>query len=483
VRFGSLFSGVGGFDLGFERAGMACAWQCEIDAKARAVLALHWPNVPQHTDVREIGAANLGAVDLVCGGFPCQDLSVAGKRAGLAGERSGLWFEFRRILAELQPGWVVVENVPGLLSSNGGADVAVVVRGLVELGYGVCWRVLDAQYFGVAQRRRRVFIVGHLGDGRAAQVLFEPESLCGDTPPRREAGEGPAGTLGGGALDGASQGVTQPFTFQSRIARNGRGQPDDVVPALRGAEEGDTADSKPLVAQPLQPAWYNTKYASKDEADARTLLRALREALGEEAFAQWGLGVLDTLQSSQVLRSRLHGASLRCEAYQLNGLEHGALPCPEACSSGAMCHMWQPERDRCSSHRPQSFEQLCRELSAHLPKLPSQTALIKSFLHGLWRASEGSRVLQQALSAVSPMGESATHQDQPAHAGFAVRRLTPTETERLQGFPDGWTAGWHRNRMGKKVKPWTDSARYRQMGNAVCVPVAEWIGRRIMEAL
>ena len=195
IAFGSLFSGIGGFDLGFERAGMRCAWQCEIDAAARGVLARQFPGVPIMEDVRDVRSDNVAAVDLVCGGFPCQDLSVAGKRAGLAGERSGLWFEFRRVLDELRPQWVVIENVPGLLSSNGGRDFAVLLRGLVELRYGVAWRVLDAQYFGVAQRRRRVFIVGSLGDGRAAEVLFESEGVCGHPPARREAGQGIAGTI------------------------------------------------------------------------------------------------------------------------------------------------------------------------------------------------------------------------------------------------------------------------------------------------
>ena len=193
LTFGSLFSGIGGFDLGFENAGMKCLWQCEIDTAARSVLTRRF-GVPIYDDVRSVGTGT-PTVDLVCGGFPCQDVSVAGKRAGLAGKRSGLWFEFHRILAELRPRWVVVENVPGLLSSNGGRDFAVILRGLVELGYGVAWRILDAQYFGVAQRRRRVFVVGSLGSGRAAEILFERESLSGNTAPRRETGEGVAAAI------------------------------------------------------------------------------------------------------------------------------------------------------------------------------------------------------------------------------------------------------------------------------------------------
>lgn len=195
LTHGSLFAGIGGFDLGFDRAGMTTAWQVEIDANCNAVLEHHWPEVARYGDIRNVGA-DLRAVDVISGGFPCQDLSVAGRRAGLAGDRSGLWFEFYRVLTELRPSWAIIENVPGLLSSNGGRDFAVILSGLAKLGYGVCWRVLNAQYFGVAQRRRRVFIIGSLGDGRAAQVLFECESGGGDPPQSGKAGEEVAGSIG-----------------------------------------------------------------------------------------------------------------------------------------------------------------------------------------------------------------------------------------------------------------------------------------------
>lgn len=177
---GSLFSGIGGFDLGFEQAGIETIWQVEIDKKCNKVLARHWPDVRRYKDVRDVGKQNLSAVDIICGGFPCQDVSVAGKRKGLSRGRSGLWFEFSRIIKELSPQWIIIENVPGLLLSNRGRDFAVILQELVKLRYGVCWRVLDAKYFGVPQRRRRVFIIGSLGNGRSAQVLFESESSARD---------------------------------------------------------------------------------------------------------------------------------------------------------------------------------------------------------------------------------------------------------------------------------------------------------------
>jgi len=160
----------------------------EFDAAARSVLERHWPNVPRLNDVREVSGDEFGSIDLICGGFPCQDVSVAGRRAGLAGERSGLWHEFHRLIDRAKPGTVVIENVPGLLSSNGGRDFATVLRGLVECGYGVAWRILDAQYFGVPQRRRRVFIVGSLGAGCAAEVLFESEGGGGFSSQKRTKG-------------------------------------------------------------------------------------------------------------------------------------------------------------------------------------------------------------------------------------------------------------------------------------------------------
>ena len=173
MNVGSTFSGVGGFDLGFERAGMRVVWQAEIDEWCRRVLRSHWPKAEVYNDVKEVGGS-APAVDLLCGGFPCQDLSVAGKRAGLAGERSGLFFEFARIADELKPRWIVLENVAGLLSASNGRDFGILLATLAEIGYGdLAWRLVCARYFGVPQRRRRVFIVGHLGGGgeRAVRAL------------------------------------------------------------------------------------------------------------------------------------------------------------------------------------------------------------------------------------------------------------------------------------------------------------------------
>jgi DNA (cytosine-5)-methyltransferase 1 len=166
----SLFAGVGGFDLALERAGFKVVASVEWDKNAQKVLKKRFPTSEIFGDIREVTGAQLLRAGfspdngIITGGFPCQDLSVAGKRKGLAGERSGLFWQICRILEETQSQAFILENVPGLLSSNNGRDMAVVIEALVKLGYRVGWRVLDAQYFGVPQRRRRIFIVGCLGD-------------------------------------------------------------------------------------------------------------------------------------------------------------------------------------------------------------------------------------------------------------------------------------------------------------------------------
>ena len=174
----SLFAGVGGFDLALTRNGAEVVASVEIDKNARKVLANRFPNTTHLEDVKNVTGQQLfdlgfNSDGIIVGGFPCQDLSVAGKRRGLASERSGLFFEVVRLLDETKAKWFILENVPGLLSSNGGRDLGIVIGALAELGYGVAYRILDAQYFGVPQRRRRIFIVGCLGDdGRTpAKIL------------------------------------------------------------------------------------------------------------------------------------------------------------------------------------------------------------------------------------------------------------------------------------------------------------------------
>jgi DNA (cytosine-5)-methyltransferase 1 len=219
----TLFSGIGCGDLALRRAGFALRWGCEIDPFCRRVFEARFPGVPLYGDIRHLDAKGLEPVDVLVAGWPCQDLSVAGRRSGLAGERSGLFFDLCRILATVRPHFAVLENVPGLLSSNGGRDFAVVLSTLAQSGaLDICWRVLDAQWFGVPQRRRRVFLVVDFAGERAAEVLFEPEGGGWHPAPRRAPGARVAASL----TSGAGSPSKQPA---------GRRKEDDVNLAVAGA--------------------------------------------------------------------------------------------------------------------------------------------------------------------------------------------------------------------------------------------------------
>ena len=195
----SFFSGVGGLDLGLEQAGWHTVSQSEIEPFPSAVLRSRFPDVPNLGDITAIAADDIPDAILWSGGFPCQDLSIAGKRAGFAGDRSSLAFTFLNLVEAKKPSWLLLENVPGLLSSNQGRDFGRLLGEMDELGYGLAWRVLDARYFGVAQRRRRVFIVGSLGSERAGEVLFESESSDGDSESRLA----PRARIAGNLADGS----------------------------------------------------------------------------------------------------------------------------------------------------------------------------------------------------------------------------------------------------------------------------------------
>lgn len=349
----SLFAGIGGFDLALERAGVRVAAAVEIDADCRSVLRRQFPQTAIFSDVTEVTVEQLRAAGFVpgsgvlCAGWPCQGNSVAGRRKGMADPRSGLWRHVVRLLAEARPRWFLGENVPGLLSINGGRDFGAVLRDLDDLGYGVAWRVLDAQFFGVPQRRRRVFLAGCLGDGAApVEVLLEPEGGEGDHAPGPQAGARIAGTLaasaGGGGLGGCGQSAN---AITSRLV--------EAASTLQGGgRRGHRVDAEGAAGGHLVPV------------PAGTAVGVSENQRGE---------VLETPYSRQL-------------------------------------------------------------------------------------ATGGGKPGQ---------GYGAVRQD------TAVRRLTPRECERLQGFPDDWT------RWAEDGTEQSDSARYRQLGNAVAVPVVQWIASRL----
>jgi DNA (cytosine-5)-methyltransferase 1 len=186
MRVASFFSGIGGFDLGLERAGHQVVFQCEINQFCLSILSHRWPNIPVVSNILELEDGSIvPESEIWCGGFPCQDVSLARARPrdGLNGARSGLFYAFAKLVSQARPRVVLLENVPGLLSSNGGEDFQIVIQTLAKLGYAVGWRVFNSQYFGVPQSRSRVYIVGHLGGAECvAKILFESE--CCEREPK-----------------------------------------------------------------------------------------------------------------------------------------------------------------------------------------------------------------------------------------------------------------------------------------------------------
>ncbi len=484
IPFASFFAGIGGFDLGFERAGMQCVLQCELDANCRELLGKKFSAL-QLSDIRAIAAAhrrirlNRPGIDhekwnrlfallrtavVWCGGFPCQDVSVAGNRAGLAGERSGLWFAFRRLLALFRPAWAVIENVPGLLSSNGGLDFAVILSGLEELRYGVAWKTYDAQYLGVAQRRERVFIVASLASLRCAEVLFEPDSVCGDSAPSREPRERITGTFGARASAGGGLGTD--FEIGGGCSRSLRASDGGVdredghtlIPAVvgalsDGAHNGGGATGKMPTPDASLPsvAWALQERDSKgsDSSTKEGHLIPIRRG------GFFDVTPLDTTQ--------ITSPENRCNPKAgdpSHPLSRNAHP-PAIAFSG---------RDRGDDGRGYECNaQVTGDISPALDTVkPPRVAI----------AFKAPNEIHPPLSADADKGDqdplifqtriARNGRGQPSEG---VRRLTPTECSRLQGFTDDWNSIF------------SDSVRYRQFGNAVCVPVAEWIGRRLVKAI
>jgi site-specific DNA-cytosine methylase len=250
LTIGSLFSGIGGLELGLEHAtgGRVC-WQVERDAWCRDVLAKHWPDAVRYDDVCTVNG--LPAVDLICGGFPCQDVSLAGKRAGFAGERSSLWREYRRIIADVGPRLVFVENVPGLLTADDGWAFGEVLGDLAALGFDATWDVFRASDVGAPHRRERLFLLAYRVSGGCDGVEngASRDSLDGSTPRREEGADRVAnGGQIGGLADSASLGGREPADEGVAIAARGgarlepgRGGESPVGDSSRGVRQRPTS--------------------------------------------------------------------------------------------------------------------------------------------------------------------------------------------------------------------------------------------------
>lgn len=471
MKFGSLFSGIGGFDLGFEQAGLTSEWQVEIDKDCTKVLANRFPNVSRFTDVKNVG--KLPTVDVICGGFPCQDLSVVGKRKGLAGERSGLWFEFLRIIESNLPRWIVIENVPGLLSSDEGRDFAAILRGLVNVGYCLAWRVLDAQYDGVAQRRRRVFIVGSLGDGSCAQILFESESVSWNPPTRGEARAGVASavTTGTGKSSGPRNGNGDPLNLiAATLKQRGRGACDEVMDNLQVARP--LANSRTTNHYDESQQTYVTHALRSEGADAsedgtgRGTPLIVAEAVDVRNLRMQPDGTSGTLQ-----HKKSGGYSLNYQnpvlatAYRTAG---NCGPFEQGDKTGALNTNTDPSQNIIAF----SSKDHGADAGAISPTLRAQN-FKDSHINGGGQvaiAFHENKSGQLSQADVLGVRAGASHSYQGVGESFGVRRLTPRECMRLQGFPDSWFDG----------TGLSDSAMYRCLGNAVAVPVAKWIGRRLL---
>lgn len=298
----SLFAGVGGFDLAMERNGIDVVAAVEIDKHARSVLSKQFPNTTIFNDVTEVTGEQLRAAGfipergIITGGFPCQDLSVAGKRAGLAGKRSGLFWEIVRLVDELAPAYFVLENVPGLLSSNGGRDMGTVIGALSGRGYGVSWRVLDAQHFGVPQRRRRVFIVGCAGDNGAAssEILALSEGLRGNPPKGRT----PRQETARDAREGSPVGSLTSSGFRCDLNKAAAGHLQPMPPTTPEGTWWDGSDTAATL----------TVNSDKQRMPDKGNFQAVVETTGNTVFGQTGFskfteGEVTTLQATSHKRA------------------------------------------------------------------------------------------------------------------------------------------------------------------------------------
>jgi len=399
VKYLSVCSGIEAATVAWHHMGWQPVAFSDIEPFPSAVLAHHYPHVPNLGDMTKFEEWNLEPIDLLVGGTPCQSFSVAGLRKGLADPRGNLMLTFLAIAQRQRPRWIVWENVPGVLSSNGGRDFGTFLRALGELGYGFAYRVLDAQWFGVAQRRRRVFVVGCLGDWqRAAQVLFERESVRRDSAPSREKGQATTGGTARCFADSRESTVAQPVAFHSR-------QDPDV--------SGD-------ITHPL---------GAKDNGMA-------------VAFSKVGA----TLKG---------GSGERGYPDPSDGNGHNLVAQPVAFSRN------DDRRDATADLAP-TMRVAGRAGGMLGVAQPVATDLYNGAVDG--DATHSLRVGNgNAMGGVPSV-----------MTAMQVRRLTPVECERLQGFPDGYT-----NIPWRKKDESPDGPRYKALGNSMAVPVMRWIGERI----
>lgn len=423
----SLFAGVGGFDLALRNNGYDVVASVEIDKKCNEVLALHFPDTKRYTDIKEVKGKDLindgfnPTNGIITGGFPCQDLSVAGKRAGLSGSRSGLFWEAHRLLEETKSENFILENVPGLLSSNGGKDFGIVLGALAELGYSVGWRVFDAQYFGVPQRRRRVFIVGsRSGTERIFKVLFERSSVSGNTTQSKPQGQDTtrevAESFGESSFGQYQQGKVSTLKASGGVLSGGS---ENFIVEL--ANNKDVCNCIPAML------YHKSSLTNQDVNTGMLVIENNNEWFNKAKRAE----AIDDYESWK---------------------EGGVVPTLNSFDNGdtrATTIVFKPHQQDGARIQTDVINTLTAQMGTGGNNVPMVAKAYDEF--------------NDNISDTHHTLRSGTKQSTGVVTDKQVRRLTPKECERLQGFPDDWTSTM------------ADSNRYKQMGNAVAVPVVDWL--------
>jgi len=431
--FGSLFAGVGGFDLGMESAGWNCEWQVEWDKHCQSVLRKHWPTVPKYFDIRDVDGSKLTPVDCIVFGSPCQDLSIAGKGGGLEGSRSGLFHEAIRVIKEMRdatknefPKWTIWENVPGALSSNKGNDFARVIDEMANIGaLAIEWHILDAQWFGVAQRRRRVFVLACYDPGTVArcpeQILSVPKDSKGDIKQSRKKRKQAAGKIETGFSEPGINGERGVTVFQpGTMVRQGSGVSEDIVPTLRA--EHHNGDNFPHIAY-NNPIIVDGTRVDDIRIYEDQIVPTLKHRMGTGGGQVPLVGLEQPVLAYDGYNNAISENIYRTLRLGIDSADHIAIPIQgtiigRSDTAGPQGKGFGDEND------------------------PSYT-----------------------LDTISQHGVMTPE--------LVLRKLTPLECERLMGFPDNHT------KYDDEGKIIADTNRYKMCGNAVASPVAKWVGKAI----
>lgn len=453
----SLFSGIEAASVAWSPLGWLPLAFAEVDAFPSAVLKARFPSVPNLGDVTKVNwrgfVRDFGRPDVLVGGSPCQSFSIAGTRTGLGGA-SGLMWEYVRAVREVRPRWLLWENVPGALSSTHEEDFGCLLRSLDALGYGLAWRVLDAQFFGVAQRRERVFLVGRLGDpGGPCQVLFEPDCLQWDPPQGREKRKELAAAAGRGPARAG-------FKYSAGSGANGVGHEVEACNTL-------TADWHAPAVYPI-----NEQVATR----CNRLGRGTGLGIGDDGDPGYTLlanhphmvCMTDTQANSSVSNDGACG-TLSCHSRKDPpvALVSYAVRMREGRDGGGKGPLVQEEVSvALATGNDQTV--FCGPCEPGTSYVPGPKAICMADDNG------GSAVDEECCGTIKCGGSA------PQVAlRMSVRRLMPRECERLQGFPDDWTLiPW----KGRPAEECPDAPRYKAIGNSMAVPVMRWLGERIAAA-